>query len=33
MTGELKVFLQSKSKETPYGSYTFVLEGINFSVI
>jgi len=33
MNEELKVFLQSKTKETSHGGYTFVLEGIKFSVI
>ena len=33
MNEELKVFLKSKTKETPQGGYTFVLENINFSVI
>ncbi|WP_234118171.1 hypothetical protein [Clostridium hydrogenum] len=33
MNKELELFLKSKAKETPYGGYTFILEGINFSVI
>ena len=33
MNEELKVFLKSKAKETPQSGYTFVLEGVNFSVI
>lgn len=33
MKEDLKLFLQSKAKETQLGGYTFVMENFNFTVI
>lgn len=33
MKEDLKLFLQSKAKETQLGGYTFIMENFNFTVI